>query len=51
LALEGRGWFTPRLGRFTPGNETLYPFYERLDGPRGRTTTIIIIIIIIIIHH
>ena len=24
-------------GRFTPGKETLYPFYRRLGGPHGRS--------------
>jgi hypothetical protein len=27
-------WSTPRPGRFTPWNETRYPFYRKLDGPQ-----------------
>jgi hypothetical protein len=34
-ALEVGGWSTPRPGRFTPGKETRYPFYRRLDEPQG----------------
>jgi hypothetical protein len=30
------GWSMPRLGRFTPGNETRYKFYRRLGGPNRR---------------
>jgi len=31
------GWLLrPRPGRFTPGIETRYPFYGRVDGPQGR---------------
>ena len=30
-------WLTPRLGRFTPGKETLYPLYRRLDGLQDRS--------------
>jgi hypothetical protein len=37
LALDGGGWSNPRPGRFTPGKETRYPFYRRLDGPQGRS--------------
>jgi hypothetical protein len=29
------GWWTPRLGRFTPGLESRYPSYRRLSGPQG----------------
>jgi hypothetical protein len=36
-ALDGGGWSTPRPGRFTPGKETLYPFYRRLGGPQCRS--------------
>ena len=35
-ALDGRGWLTPRPGRFTPGKETWHPLYRRLCGPQGR---------------
>jgi hypothetical protein len=33
------GWvvLTPRPGRFTPGKETRYPLYRRLDGAQGRS--------------
>jgi hypothetical protein len=31
-ALVGGGWSKPRLGRFTPGEETPYPLYRRLIG-------------------
>ena len=37
LALDGGGWSTPRLGRFTPGKETRYPLYRRLGRPQGRS--------------
>jgi hypothetical protein len=33
-ALDGGGWSTPRPGRFTLGEETRYPFYRRLGGPK-----------------
>jgi hypothetical protein len=36
LALDEGGWSTPRPGRFTPGKETRYPLYRRLDGSQGR---------------
>jgi hypothetical protein len=29
------GWLTLRPGRFTPGKETRYPLYRRLDCPPG----------------
>ena len=32
------GW-SPRPGRFTPGKETQYPLYRRLDGPPGPVWT------------
>jgi hypothetical protein len=35
-ALDGGGWSTPRLGRFTPGM-TRYPLYRRLGLPQGRS--------------
>ena len=35
--LDDGGWSTPRRGRFTPGNETRYPFYKRLGGPQARS--------------
>ena len=37
LTPDGGGWSTPRTDRFTPGKETRYPLYRRLDGPRGRS--------------
>ena len=30
-------WLTTRPGRFTPVRETLYPFYGRLGGLKGRS--------------
>jgi hypothetical protein len=36
-ALDGGRLLTPRPGRFTPGKETRYSFYRRLDGPQGRS--------------
>jgi hypothetical protein len=36
-ALDGGGWSTPRPGCFTPGKETRYSLYRRLDGPQGRS--------------
>jgi hypothetical protein len=38
LALDGGGWSTPRLGHFTPGKETQYPFY-RGWGASGMIST------------
>ena len=32
-ALGGGKWLAPRLGRFVPEIETLYPLYRRLSGP------------------
>jgi hypothetical protein len=37
LALDGGGWSTSRPGSLTPGKETRYPLYRRLDGPQGRS--------------
>jgi len=34
LSLDGGAWSTPRLGRFTPGNDSL-PLYRRLVGHQG----------------
>jgi hypothetical protein len=34
-AIDGGEWSRPRPRRFTPWKETRYPFYRRLDGPRG----------------
>jgi len=34
-ALDGDEWLTPHSGRFTPGKETRYPLYRRLDGLPG----------------
>ena len=34
-ALDGGGWLTPRLGRFTPTKDTRYPLHRRLSGPEG----------------
>jgi hypothetical protein len=34
-AIDGGGWLTPRLGRFTPRKETRYPLHSRLIGPQG----------------
>ena len=31
----GDGWSRPRSGRFIPGEEPMYPFCRKLDGPRG----------------
>jgi len=36
-ALDGDMWSTPPLGRFTPGIETRYPLYRRLDGSQDRS--------------
>jgi hypothetical protein len=36
-ALEGVGWSRPCPHRFTPGKETLYTLYRRLDGCQGRS--------------
>ena len=30
------GWWTTCPGRFTPGKETRYPLYRRVDGPQDR---------------
>jgi hypothetical protein len=38
-ALDGGGWSTPRLGRFTPG-KTPYPLYRRLGGPQSRSAQV-----------
>ena len=35
-ALEGGEWSAPRLGHFTPGKETRYPFYRKLGELWGR---------------
>jgi len=35
--LDGRGWSSPRPGRFTSGTEPRYPLYRRLGGPMGRS--------------
>jgi hypothetical protein len=37
LSLDGSGWSTSSLGRFTLGKENLYPRYERLGGPQDRS--------------
>jgi hypothetical protein len=37
LALDWGGWSTPRAGRFTPGKDTWYPFYRRLDESQGQS--------------
>ena len=37
LTIDGGAWSTPRPGRFTPGKETRYPLYRRLDVPQGRS--------------
>jgi len=29
-------WSTPHPGRFTPRQETRYPFYRGLGGPHGK---------------
>ena len=36
-ALQGRGWSTPRAGRFTYGKQTRCPLYRKLDGPQDRS--------------
>ena len=36
-ALDWGGCSTPRPGRPTPGKETRYPLYRRMDGPQGRS--------------
>jgi hypothetical protein len=33
----GSGWLTPRGSHFTPGKETRYPLYSKLDGPQGQS--------------
>ena len=33
---DGVAWSTPRSGLFTPGEQTLYPFYKKLGGPATR---------------
>ena len=35
--LDGGGWLTPPLGRFTPETETQHPLYRKLSGPQGRS--------------
>jgi hypothetical protein len=35
--VDGGGWLTPYPSRFTPGNETRYPFHNRLGGLQGRS--------------
>jgi len=35
-SLDGGAWSTPRLGRFTPGNDPL-PLYRKLIGHHGRS--------------
>jgi hypothetical protein len=37
--IGARWWWMakPRPGRFTPGKETWYPLYKRLDGAQGRS--------------
>jgi hypothetical protein len=35
--LDEGGWPMPRLGRFTPGEETQYQLYRRLTGPQQRS--------------
>ena len=35
--LDGGGWLTPRLGRFTPRKDTRYALYRRLGGPLDRS--------------
>jgi hypothetical protein len=35
-ALEGGGWSTPGLSRFTPRKETIHPLNRRLIGLQGR---------------
>ena len=42
-ALDGGGWSTPRIGRFSPCKQTRYPLYRRLGGsqaPSGRVRKI-----------
>jgi hypothetical protein len=34
LALDGGAWSMPHPSHFTPGKETQYPLYRRLDGHR-----------------
>jgi len=36
-ALDGGVWSTLLSGQFSPGKETRYPLYGRLDGPQGRS--------------
>ena len=36
-ALDVGGWSMPCPGRFTPGNETRYPFYRRLGRLQVRS--------------
>jgi len=33
-ALDGGAWSMPHPSHFTPGKETQYPLYRRLDGHR-----------------
>ena len=40
--MEG-GWWTPRLGRFSPGKETWCTIYMRLGGQQGRSRQLRII--------
>ena len=37
LGARWGGWLTPHPRRFTPGKETRYPLYRRLDGPQGQS--------------
>ena len=36
-ALDAGAWLTPRHGHFTPGKETRYPLYRRMDGPEEQS--------------
>ena len=35
--LDGRGWLTPRPGRFTSGKGTRFQLHRRLGGPQERS--------------
>jgi hypothetical protein len=39
-AVDGDGWSTPRLGRFTPGKVTRDPLYRRLGGLQNRSVLV-----------
>jgi hypothetical protein len=36
IALDGGVWSMPGPGCLTPGRETRYPLYWRMDGPQGQ---------------